>query len=104
MVGGTSGIGIIRKVSGEQLKFEIDALQEEGDSRTLSNPKLFTVSGKNAVIEQGTQFAVSQNGLLMQMGTSSSSVTYLSANLILDVTAKYNRRWKCNFRVGDYKR
>ena len=60
LVGGTSGIGIIRKVSGEQLKFEIDALEEEGDSRTLSNPKLFTVSGKNATIEQGTQFAITQ--------------------------------------------
>ena len=66
LVGGTSGIGIIRKVSGEQLKFEIDALEEEGDSRTLSNPKLFTVSGKNATIEQGTQFAITQT-VVMKM-------------------------------------
>ena len=87
LVGGTSGIGIIRKVSGEQLKFEIDALEEEGDSRTLSNPKLFTVSGKKATIEQGTQFAVSQT-ITNANGTSSSSTSYMSANLILDVTAK----------------
>ena len=86
LVGGTSGIGIIRKVSGEQLKFEIDALEEEGDSRTLSNPKLFTVSGKNATIEQGTQFAVSQTTTNAN-GTTSSSTSYMSANLILDVTA-----------------
>ena len=85
LVGGTSGIGIIRKVSGEQLKFEIDALEEEGDSRTLSNPKLFTVSGKNATIEQGTQFAITQT--VVNEGVSSSSTTYMSANLILDVTA-----------------
>jgi len=87
LVGGTSGIGIIRKVSGEQLKFEIDALEEEGDSRTLSNPKLFTVSGKNATIEQGTQFAISQT-ITNENGTTSSSTSYMSANLILDVTAK----------------
>jgi len=86
LVGGTSGFGIIRKVSGEQLKFEIDALEKEGDSRTLSNPKLFTVSGKNAVIEQGTQFAVTQTTTNAN-GTSTSSTTYMSANLILDVTA-----------------
>ena len=87
LVGGTSGIGIIRKVSGQQLKFEIDALEEEGDSRTLSNPKLFTVSGKNATIEQGTQFAISQT-ITNENGTTSSSTSYMSANLILDVTAK----------------
>ena len=87
LVGGTSGIGIIRKVSGEQLKFEIDALEEEGDSRTLSNPKLFTVSGKNATIEQGTQFAITQT-ITNENGTTSSSTSYMSANLILDVTAK----------------
>jgi type IV pilus assembly protein PilQ len=86
LVGGTSGIGIIRKVSGEQLKFEIDALEEEGDSRTLSNPKLFTVSGKNATIEQGTQFAITQT-ITNENGTTSSSTNYMSANLILDVTA-----------------
>ena len=87
LVSGTSGIGIIRKVSGEQLKFEIDALEEEGDSRTLSNPKLFTVSGKNATIEQGTQFAITQT-ITNENGTTSSSTSYMSANLILDVTAK----------------
>jgi len=87
LVSGTSGIGIIRRTSGEQLKFEIDALEEEGDSRTLSNPKLFTVSGKNATIEQGTQFAISQT-ITNENGTTSSSTSYMSANLILDVTAK----------------
>ena len=87
MVSGTSGIGIIRRTSGEQLKFEIDALEEEGDSRTLSNPKLFTVSGKNAVIEQGTQFGVTQT-FTNENGTTSSNTEYFDANLKLDVTAK----------------
>ena len=86
LVSGTSGIGIIRRTSGEQLKFEIDALEEEGDSRTLSNPKLFTVSGKNAVIEQGTQFGVTQT-ITNENGTTSSSTQYYDANLKLDVTA-----------------
>ena len=50
LVGGTSGLGIIKSIGSDEIKFEIDALESEGDSKTLSNPKLFTMSGENAVI------------------------------------------------------
>ena len=52
LVGGKSGLGIIMNTGSAQLKFEIDAMEEEGDTKTLSNPKIFTVSGKNAKITQ----------------------------------------------------
>ena len=55
LVGGTSGLGIIAKTSTQQLKIEIDALETEGDSKTLSNPKIFTVSGKKAKITKKGQ-------------------------------------------------
>ena len=84
LVGGTSGLGIMRSVGSKQLKFEIDALETEGDSRTLSNPKLFTISGKNATITQGTQFGVNQT--TTTDGVTTTETKYYNANLNLDVT------------------
>ena len=84
LVSGTSGLGIIRSTTSGELKFEIDALETEGDSRTLSNPKLFTVSGKNAIIKQGTQVGI--NETTTTDGTIQTSVKYYEANLLLDVT------------------
>jgi len=67
------------------LKFEIVSLETEGDSRTLSNPKLFTISGKNAIIKQGTQFGVTETTTAAS-GTTTSATKYFDANLQLDVT------------------
>ena len=84
LVGGTSGLGIIRDMGSDQIKFEIDALETEGDSKTLSNPKLFTMSGENAVITQGTRFGV--NTTSVADGVTTTSVQYFDANLKLDIT------------------
>ena len=85
LISGTSGLGILRETSAGDLKFEIDALETEGDSRTLSNPKLFTISGKNAIIKQGTQFGVTETTTAAS-GTTTSATKYYDANLQLDVT------------------
>ena len=84
LVDGTSGLGIIRNVGSRQLKVEIDALEKDGDSRTLSNPKLFTVSGTNAKITQGTKFGVTET--TTAEGVTTSATKYYDANLKLDVT------------------
>ena len=84
LVDGTSGRGIIRNVGSRQLKVEIDALEKDGDSRTLSNPKLFTISGKNAKITQGTKFGVTET--TTADGVTTSAIKYYDANLKLDVT------------------
>ena len=84
LINGTSGLGIIRETPSATLKFEIDALESEGDSRTLSNPKLFTISGKNAIIKQGTQFGVQET--TTANGSTSTTTKYYDANLQLDVT------------------
>jgi len=84
LVGGTSGLGIIKNVGAQQLKIEIDALEKDGDSRTLSNPKLFTISGKNAKITQGTKFGVTET--TTADGVTTSATKYYDANLKLDVT------------------
>ena len=84
LVDGTSGLGIIRNIGSRKLKVEIDALEKDGDSRTLSNPKLFTVSGKNAKITQGTKFGVTET--TTADGVTTSATKYYDANLKLDVT------------------
>ena len=83
LISGTSGLGIMRSTSSGDLKIEIDALEEEGDSKILSNPKLFTVSGKNAVIKQGVRFGVTES--VVADGVTTNTVKYYDANLKLDV-------------------
>jgi len=84
LIDGNSGLGIIRQVGTGKLKVEIDALEAEGDSKTLSNPKLFTISGKNAKITQGTKFGVTTTTSID--GITTSETTYFDANLKVDVT------------------
>ena len=84
LISGTSGLGIMRSVGSKTLKFEIDALETQGDSRTLSNPKLFTVSGKEATITQGSRFGV--NETTTADGATTTTVKYYDANLKLVVT------------------
>ena len=57
--GGTSGIGILKKTGSAVLKFQLDALEFEGLSKTISNPKLFTLDNQVASITQGEQIAIS---------------------------------------------
>ena len=85
LVDGKSGLGIMRSVGSKTLKVEIDALETEGDSRILSNPKIFTISGKKALIKQGTQFGVTET-TTSAAGTTTSATKYYDANLQLDVT------------------
>ena len=84
LVAGTSGLGIIAKTSTQQLKFEIDALETEGITKTLSNPKLFTVSGKNAVISQGQEIAISETKTVD--GVTSTVSKIYNASLMLNIT------------------
>ena len=49
----TSGIGILRKTGSAVLKLELDFLESQGLSKTVSNPKLFTLDNHQASINQG---------------------------------------------------
>jgi len=84
LVAGTSGLGIIAKTSTQQLKFEIDALETEGITKTLSNPKLFTVSGKNAIISQGQEIAIAETTTVD--GVTSTVSKIYNAALMLNIT------------------
>jgi len=49
----TAGIGILKRTGSAVLKVELDALENEGLSKTVSNPKLFTLDNQQASINQG---------------------------------------------------
>ena len=84
LVGGKSGLGIIMNTGTAQLKFEIDAMEEEGDTKTLSNPKIFTVSGKNAKITQGSKLGVQTSKVVD--GVTTTETEFIDVSLELDVT------------------
>ena len=66
------------------LKFEIDLMEEEGDTKTLSNPKIFTVSGKNAKITQGSSLGVETAKVVD--GVTTTETEFIDVALELDVT------------------
>lgn len=78
--GATSGIGIIRTIGATALKIELTALETEGKSRTLSNPKVFTLNNQKAQIVQGQEIPYQTT----TDGTTTTS--FKEAALKLDVT------------------
>ena len=84
ILSGTSGLGIIKDLGANEIAFEIDAMEQEGDSKTLSNPKLFTISGQQATITQGTTFFVDTTTIAN--GVTTTSRSEFDANLKLDIT------------------
>ena len=76
----TSGIGIIKTIGATTLKLELTALETEGLSKTLSNPKVFTLNNQQAVITQGQEvpYTVTSDG--------TTSVEFKEAALKLEVT------------------
>jgi type IV pilus assembly protein PilQ len=81
---GTSGIGIIGRLGMARLKVEINALEAEGVTETISNPKVYAMDGEEAIITQGQQIAYTVTG-----GQNiANSVGFVNANLNLKVKPK----------------
>jgi type IV pilus assembly protein PilQ len=59
---GTSGIGIIGRLGMTRLKLEVDALQTQGITEVISNPKLYTMDGEQAEITQGAKIPYTVTG------------------------------------------
>ncbi len=76
-VGASSGIGILRKTGSAVLKLQLEALEKEGLSKTISNPKLFSLDNQTAQIKQGVQIPVSGG---------EGQDTFKDAALVLSVT------------------
>ena len=77
VAGATSGIGVLRKTGSAVLKLQLEALEKEGLSKTISNPKLFSLDNQTAQIKQGVQIPVSGGD---------GQDTFKDAALVLTVT------------------
>lgn len=53
--GALGGIGFILGTSSSNLKFELSASEKDGVTKVLSNPRVFTLDGEEAVIIQGEE-------------------------------------------------
>ena len=80
--GATSGIGIIYNLGTNKLKAELDAMESEGLTTTLSNPKIFTLNNQTAKITQGTQIPYQ----VAAEGANISNTEFIDAALSLEVT------------------
>jgi type IV pilus assembly protein PilQ len=81
IAGATSGIGIIRMVGATALKFQLEAMQTEGLSKTLSNPKIFTLNNQKSTITQGTEIPYQSSS-----STTGPTTLFKEATLKLEVT------------------
>ena len=61
-VGATSGIGILKRTGTAVLKAEIQALENLGLGKTISNPKVFTLDNQVATIQQGEEVQYQATG------------------------------------------
>ena len=74
----TSGIGVLRRTGSAVLKIQLDALETDGISKTISNPKLFSLDNQPAQIKQGVQIQLP--------GSGDSAPQLVDAALILKIT------------------
>ena len=78
-VGGTAGIGILKKTGSGVLKAEITALEAIGMGRTISNPKVFTLDNQVATVTQGQEVAYQTTS----EGTTSTSFKEAALKLVV---------------------
>ena len=83
ITGATGGIGILINTDHNKLKLALTAMEEDKISKTLSNPKIFTLDTETASIAQGSEQPVKGTS---GSGDGSTVTTYVPANLKLDVT------------------
>ena len=78
--GATSGIGILKRTGSAVLKAEIQALEELGLGKTISNPKVFTLDNQSATITQGEEIQ------FQATGAEGANTSFKEAALKLQVT------------------
>ncbi len=76
----TGSIGLIMDAKSIDLNLELQALETEGVSKMIANPKVFTLDNQTAKITQGVQVPYTS------VSSSGSTVELKNANLTLEVT------------------
>jgi type IV pilus assembly protein PilQ len=80
-VSGGGAIGLILQASATALKIELSAAEEDGISKTISNPRVFTLDNEEAVIIQGDKVPVESAA-----DGGGTNIEYLDAGVTLTVT------------------
>ena len=80
-VSGGGAVGLILQASATALKFELSAAEEDGISKTISNPRVFTLDNEEAVIIQGDKVPVESSA-----DGGGTNTEYLDAGVTLTVT------------------
>jgi len=75
------GFALARLPNGTLLDLELQALEYESKSKTLSKPKLVTLDQNKATVEQGVQIPY-----LQSTSSGAASIAFQTASLKLDVT------------------
>ena len=78
----TAGIGFLYNLGANRLKIELDALESEGLTTLLSNPKVFTLNNEKAIVKQGLEIPYAQPAT----GGQVASTEFKDAVLALEVT------------------
>ena len=80
-VSGGGAVGLILQASATALKFELSAAEEDGISKTISNPRVFTLDNEEAVIIQGDKVPVESSA-----DGGGTNTEYQDAGVTLTVT------------------
>jgi type IV pilus assembly protein PilQ len=83
ITGAAGGIGFLFNTSAHQLKLALSALEEQMVSKTVSNPKVYTLDTETATISQGKEQPYDTP---TGDGSSNTDVSFKEALLKLDVT------------------
>jgi type IV pilus assembly protein PilQ len=83
ITGAAGGIGFLFNTSSHQLKLALQALEEQMVSRTVSNPKIYTLDTETATISQGKEQPYDTP---TGDGSSNTDISFKEALLKLDVT------------------
>ena len=83
ITGAVGGFGVLVNTSSAQLKAALNALEEEMVSKTVSNPKIYTLDTETATISQGKEQPYDTP---TGDGSSNTDVSFKEALLKLDVT------------------
>jgi len=83
ITGAAGGIGILFNTSTHQLKVALSALEEQMISKTVSNPKIYTLDTETATISQGKEQPYDSSS---GDGSGGTDTSFKEALLKLDVT------------------
>ncbi len=83
ITGAAGGIGLLFNTSSHQLKLALQALEKKMISKTVSNPKIYTLDTETATISQGKEQPYSTP---TGDGSTNTDISFKDALLKLDVT------------------